>query len=262
MKKNKIADKHPRPASFQKYGVFLCMLFLAVSSVEAKPTALEVIKAGDDRTRGITAIARMEMIVHKRRVERSMTIDFWEDRKRDASFIRVVKPAKDAGVAFLRLQKNLWQYIPKLGKEIRIESSLMQESWMGSDFTNDDLVKESSVVEDYTHRFLDHPNPAEYKIELKPKPGVAVIWAKVIFVVNKETLLPTLEEFYDHKGRVKKRMVLSDVRMMGGRLIPTKLKMSTLKNGREDSYTIMIYKRVLFNRSIPASIFSKRNLRK
>ena len=116
-------------------------------------TATRVIQRTENLLRGDNFYSRSRITIQKKRITRKMTFDNWDDRKNNESFIRILSPKKDRGISFLKLQKNLWQYIPKIGREIKIEDSLMQDSWMGSDFSNDDLVRESSIVDDYHHKF-------------------------------------------------------------------------------------------------------------
>lgn len=229
----------------------------------SQPSAYDIIKKSDRQMRGKTSISKMEITVIRPRYKRTIVLDAWDDSSQDRFFIRIQKPTKDKGVTFLKAGNNLvWQYIPKIGKEIKIEASLMYDSWMGSDFTNDDLVKQSSIVDDYNHSFLSEENPKYYKILLKPKKNAAVIWSKIIIYVRKDLSLPVKEEFYDHKGRLVKLMTLEDFRQMDGRIIPVKLTMATVQNKKVRSKTIMVYQSMRFNRNISSSVFSKSNLRK
>ncbi len=245
--------------------ILIGLIVLAVTSSGwgAGKLAHEIIKTGDEVMRGKTSISRMKIIVERPRYKRSIVLDAWDESGKDRFFLRIAEPAKDRGVTFLKAGKNMvWQYIPKIGKEIKIEASLMFDSWMGSDFTNDDLVKQSSVIHDYVHTFLPEENPQQYKIQLIPKPGSAVVWSKIIIHVRKDLSLPVREDFYDHKGRIKKKMILEDFRTMDGRVIPVKITMFTLENNRPVSKTILQYQKIQFNRDIPEQVFSQNNLRK
>jgi len=226
-------------------------------------TAYQVIKKMDEQQRGKTSFSRVSVTIIRPRFKRNIVLDSWDDRIKDKFFLRILKPNKDRGVTFLKSGKSLlWQYIPKIGKEIKIESSLMGDSWMGSDFTNDDLMKQSSIVNDYNHQMLAPQKRGTYKIELKPKPSVASVWSKIIMHIKKSNGLAMQEEFYDHKGRLKKLMKLSHFKKKGGRLMATKMVMATIKNNRVRSKTVMIYQKVVFNRAISNYIFSKANLRR
>jgi len=235
----------------------------SVPLIYSKPTAYELIKKMDQKQRGNTSFSRMSITVLKPGFKRTILLDSWDDKKKDKFFLRILKPKKDSGVTFLKGGENLlWQYIPKIGKEIKIESSLMGDSWMGSDFTNDDLLKQSSIVFDYKHTFAKPEKKDTYKIVLNPKRGVPTVWHKIIIHLSKSHGLPVQQEFYDHKNRLKKLMVLSHFKNMGGRLIAQKMVMASIKKNRVKSKTVMIYKKVRFNLRIPNMTFSKANLRR
>ena len=238
------------------------ILILHSGKLPAAPSAHSIIKQMDQKLRGNTSRSRLLIIIKRRRFTRRMLIDSWENKKGNRSFTRILRPRKDRGVTFLKRGKNLWQYIPKIGKEIKIEGSLMLDSWMGSDFTNDDLMKASSIVKDYNHSFGTDTPPDTYKIILIPKPGAPVVWGKIVAIVRKKDLLPVQQNFFDHRGRNKKQMMFYDIKRMGGRIIPTRMKMFTIRRGRKISSTTMIFKRMRFNHRIRNYIFSKSNLRR
>jgi hypothetical protein len=239
--------------------VFFCALKI---SVFADISAYDVIKKGDAQMRGNTSFSRIKIIVHRPRYKRTMLIDAWDSKAEDKFFLRVLLPKKDRGVTFLKIKNNLWQYIPKIGKEIKIETSLMQDSWMGSDFTNDDLVKQSSIVEDYLHTFEESGDPQLYRIVLSPKPGAPVVWGKIIVLARKQDNLPVKEEFYNHRGKLKKVMSLNDFKQIDGRIIPTRFIMVTVLANTMQSKTEMIYEKIIFNQKFSSFVFSKGNLRK
>lgn len=239
------------------------LLLSTASTVWAGESAYSIIKKGDQQMRGNTSISTMKITVIRQRYKRTILLDAWDHSEENYFFIRIKQPEKDKGVTFLKTGNNrVWQYIPRIGKEIKIEASLMYDSWMGSDFTNDDLVKQSSIVNDYNHSFLKEENSRHYKILLKPKPNAAVIWGRIIIHVRKDISLPVKEEFYDHKGRLKKVMTLENFKKMGGRTIPAKITMMSVRNNKVQSKTIMVYENIRFNQTIPSSVFSKSNLRK
>ena len=161
--------------------LLLAFIFPAslVAPIYAEPSALEIVRTIDKSLRGESSQGRLEILIERPRMKRSIILDSWEERKSERSFMRIIEPKKDKGIAFLKWGENLWQYIPKIGKEIKIEGSLMQDSWMGSDFTNDDLVKVTSIVDDYTHKFLPPPGPDQLTVEMVPKPTAPVVWSRV-----------------------------------------------------------------------------------
>ncbi|HBS06039.1 MAG TPA: outer membrane lipoprotein-sorting protein [Leptospiraceae bacterium] len=237
------------------------LISLSSQNLQAEPTAREVVNQMDQKTRGNTSQGLMELQIDRDRVHRSLLMQIWDESSTDRGFIRVLKPERDRGTAFLKVKNNMWQYVPSINKEIKIEGSLLQDSWMGSDFTNDDLLRATSVVDDYTHKFLS-TSGEEYTIEMIPKPSAAVVWSRIVLKVRKSDYLPVEQQFFDHKGRLKKKMLYDKIQPMGGRTIPTRYQMISLENGREVSRTTLIFHQLQFNTGIPAHVFSKSNLRK
>lgn len=250
--------------------LFFSVLYLGLStgcnnSLFSQPENKELkilLQRMEKQIYGNTSYARIEIGIHKKRVKRSMLLDSWEDRKADKFFMRVLSPRRDRGVTFLKWGNNLWQYTPRLGKEIKVEGSLMQDSWMGSDFSNDDLVRASTLSEDYTAKLLPAKNNTYYKLQLIPKAGAPVVWNKVVLDIRKADWMPLLQEFYDHRGRMVRRLVFSKFKRMDGQLMPTQYRISSNQNGKESSYTTLKYLKVQFNRPIPTRIFSRANLRR
>ena len=157
----------------------------------------------------------------------------------------------------------MWHYVPKLQQTIKISPSMMLQSWMGSDFSNDDIVKESSIVNDYTHHLIGRETVDGhecYKLELIPKPDVAVVWGKILYYARTNDYLPVREEFYSEHDVLKKRLTNSSFKQMHDRVIPTEYKMETLK--KKDRYTLMVLKAAKFDVEIPNRIFTLQNLKR
>ena len=161
-----------------------------------------VIERMTQKLRGHTNISEYEMTVQRPNWTRSVRVKIWDDRSKKKLFVRILEPAKDAGTAFLRIGYNLWNYLPSVEKVMKIPPSMMLQPWMGSDFTNDDLVKESSYVDDYDQQIVGTETRAGetvQKIELIPHPQAPVVWGKVIYWVRKDDL-PVEEQFLDEHG--------------------------------------------------------------
>jgi outer membrane lipoprotein-sorting protein len=225
--------------------------------------AAEIIKKSEEAVRGNTQIANVVIVIKTRRWTRSMEMKSWENRIEKKSFSEITAPEKDAGNRFLLIDRDMRQYLPKLKKDIRISPSMMLQSWMGSDFTNDDIIKESSITKDYYHT-LDGNKSIDghecYRIILKPKPEAAVVWGMIIYYARKSDYLPVREEFYNEHGVMKKIMSCGSFKMMHDRVIPTTYKMQTV--GKEDRYTMMNIRSVRFNEVIPRSVFTLQNLKR
>ena len=177
-------------------------------------SATEIVKRADELLRGKTLQGKYRMTVIRPDWQRSSEFAFWSEATEKSS-IRVLSPPKDRGVAFLKLGRQMWQYIPRINRVIKIPPSMMLESWMGSDFTNDDLVKESSIVEDYTHRLLGREKVGDdeaYVIELIPKPDAPVTWARVVEWIRVKDYIPLRAEYYNERGEHVRTLLFSDGR--------------------------------------------------
>ena len=171
--------------------VVLLNCFIVVGQLNSlELTAKAVIAKMENLTRGQSAIAQYKMSVKKARIKRTMSFESWYDSVGEKSFVRILSPRKDRGITFLKLDKNLWQYMPSINREIKIESSLMSDAWMGSDFSNDDLVQESSSEKDYTHKYIKSENEKNFRIQMTPLASSAIVWSMVIVEVEKITLFP------------------------------------------------------------------------
>ncbi len=226
-------------------------------------TAKEIIELSEKAVRGDSQTGTFDITVKTRRWTRTMQLRSYENRLQKKSFAEIYAPVKDAGNRFLLIDKNMWQYVPKLQQTIKISPSMMLQSWMGSDFTNDDIVKESSIIEDYTHVLAGSETVDGqkcYKVELTPKPGAAVVWGKIMYFAREGDCLPVKKEFYNEHGVLKKVLVCSAFRQMHDRVIPTLYKMRTV--GKEDQYTLMEISEARFNTAIPGRVFSLQNLQR
>ena len=243
-------------------------LFLAVAAPPMsvipaqEPRGRDVVDQAEKALWGKTLQARLTMTVRTPRWERTLELQSWMERPR-RSFIRILEPAKEAGIGSLRIGTEMWNYLPAVERTIKIPPSMLTQSWMGSDFTNDDLVKESSLVDDYTQRITatDTVSGAEaYIVELLPKPNAAVVRGRIVLRVRKADFLPAREEFYDERGTLVRVMTLSDVRLLGGRTIPTKWELRSMT--KPGNVTTMTMKSAVYDATIPDEIFTQRNLTK
>lgn len=179
----------------------------------------------------------------------------------EKTFVTILSPRKDKGISTLRNDKEMWNFFPKINKVMKIPPSMMMGSWMGSDFTNDDLVKESSLREDYNARLAENENDkANYYIEFTPKEQTVSVWGKIIAKVNKESVLPETQEYFDEKGKLIRVMYFKDVKELGGRIIPTTLEL--VPQNKKNHSTIVTYTKAEFNAEINKNTFTLRNLQK
>ena len=241
---------------------FSVSVFQASTSPAQEPSARDVVDRAEKALWGTTLQAQLSMTVTTPRWERTLELQAWIERPR-RSFIRILSPAKEAGIASLRIGPEMWNYLPTVERTIKIPPSMMMQPWMGSDFTNDDLVKESSIIDDYTHRILATDTVAGalmYVVEALPKPDAAVVWGRIVFRIRKADFLPVREEFYDERGTLVRVMTFSDVRVLGGRTIPTKWEMRPV--AKTGNVTTIIMKSATYDKAIAAETFTQRNLTK
>lgn len=226
-----------------------------------KPNVEEIIHEIDRLYRSGTSSGEIEMTIVSSHWTRRLKMDVWSEGM-DKTFIHITYPEKDSGITALRIGNEMWNYFPKINKVMKVPPSMMMSSWMGSDFTNDDLVKESSMLKDYSHRLikLEDEEPGYYYVELVPKEMVPSVWGKIIIKVMKKDFIPVREDYYDEKGRKMRVIQFKEIKYFGGRRIPAVLELTPLnKKGRK---TVIRYLSLEFDRRLDQGIFTLRNLQK
>lgn len=236
----------------------IALLALSVA-LAAEPTAEELLTATDDAFRGTSSHARVEMYVKTSRYERTLLLEMWS-KGTDKTLIRVLEPAKDAGTVTLKVGDNIWNHLPKIGRTMKLPPGMMSGSWMGSHFTNDDLVKDSRLTEDYTYEITARPadNDGNYEITLVPRPNAPVVWGRQVLDVSPEKL-PVEARFYDEKGALVRTVRWSDPRTVGDRTIPT--VMTLIPADAPQELTRMSYREIAFDIDLPDSHFSLQSLK-
>ena len=224
--------------------------------------AYQIIKHADEHLRGTSQKAEMIIKVQRPKWSRTMEIKAWS-LGNDYSFILINAPARDKGTVFLKREKEIWNWQPKIEKVIKLPPSMMMQSWMGSDFTNDDLVKESSILLDYTHEIIGDTlilDRACYTIQLTPKPEAAVVWGKIKTFIDKNDFLQLGSEFYDEDGYLINKMEASEIKYFGNKILPSKMVMTPVEE--EGQTTILRYKSIEYNIDIDEAFFSKQNMKR
>ena len=184
-----------------------------------------------------------------------MTVKSWT-KGNDWVMILVTAPVKDKGVAYLKRKKEVWNWIPSIERNIKLPPSMMSQSWMGTDFTNDDLVKEASIVEDYNHTIIGDTTIEGricFKIKMLPKPAAAVVWGKLLMCIDKKDYLMLLVEYFDEDGRLINTMHAGDVKMLGGKLLPA--RMEIIPADKKGNKTVLVYNNLLFDKPIDDGFF-------
>lgn len=211
--------------------------------------------------RGTSSVVEMTIRTIRPSWSRSMDLKAWMKGK-DYSMILIQSPVKDKGIVFLKRKKEVWNWMPVLERNIKLPPSMMSQSWMGTDFTNDDLVKESSILVDYTHRITGDTvvdGRTCFIIEMMPKPEAAVVWSKLIVCIDKKDFLELHSRFYDEEGNLMNIMNAFDVKTMDGRLIPTRFEMIPVE--KKNQRTEMIYRSIRFNVPLEDGFFTTENMR-
>jgi outer membrane lipoprotein-sorting protein len=223
-------------------------------------TPEEIVKKVDDLLRGNSSFLTLQMMVSTPDWNRENTMESWS-LGTDKAFVNILSPSKDKDTRFLKLDYNLWMYIPKLEKVIKIPPVMMMEGFMGSDYSYDDMVKESNISKDYVPHLVGQDTLEQeenYVLELIPKPDAPVVYGKLKFWVREKDLIPSREEFYNERNEIIKVMIFKEIKKMGDRFIPTYWEMINLK--KKDHKTIIKVLKAQFNLKIDPAIFTKRNL--
>ncbi len=237
-------------------------LFLLVitSILLSAQTAEQIIDKAEDAIKGETAHGRFKMTVTTPDYTRDLTMESWY-RGNEKALIVIESPPREAGNKTLKIGNEMWNYLKNTETTIKVPPSMMLQSWNGSDFTNDDLVRESNLADDYNQEIVGEEEVDGtlcWKVELDPKPDAPVVWGKLYYWVRKNDNLPSVVEYYDEKGTLMRYMTFSEIKQMGGRKIPT---VWTMHNVAEEGHSTTIELLSMeFNISIPDRIFSFREL--
>ncbi len=223
-------------------------------------SANEIIKKVEDNLNGKSLDMKISMIVHTKRTKRTMKLQSLSIGK-TKSFMKVLYPKKDKGITFLKIENTMWQYVPKIERVIKIPASMMLQSWMGSDFTNDDLVRESSISDDYFQKLIFQNNDI-YTIELLPKDESTVVWGKVIMNISKKYYLPVKVDYFDEDGELIRILYYKDIKKYGERFYPSYWEMLPQTKEKEGRKTIMTVQSAVFDKEIKSSYFTKRALKR
>lgn len=223
-------------------------------------SALEIVNKAQDLLYAKSSYVEMTMTIVKPNWQRKLGMKVWA-LEPDYAMIYITEPARDKGTVTLKRKNEIWNYLPSVQKIIKIPPSMMNQSWMGSDFTNDDLVRSSSYKDDYTHNLIGSERIGEYdcyKIESIPKPNAGIVWSKVISYISKNGFMQLKSEFYDEDGKLIKNFIGSEIKKVGGRTIPTRWEMIPLD--KPGNKTIIEYQKIEFNINIKESFFSQQNM--
>ena len=217
-----------------------------------------VVKYFEDLYRSDSSISVAKLTVTKPRRKRTLEMKIWT-RGEEKALIVIRNPARERGTATLKVDKNLWNYLPRIKRTIRIPPSMMLASWMGSDFTNDDLVKESSYSKDYVYELVGpSEEPKGWLVRFTAKPDIVGLWNRFELVLSEDARVPIEAKYYDRKDRLARAMHWSDVKVFDGRRIPARMTLTPAD--KEGHITEMVYLDIDFDVTVPDVTFSLSNL--
>jgi len=222
--------------------------------------ARQLVREAMDHWRGLTSYSEMTMTIHRPDWERKMTMRSWNEGDK-LSLVRVIEPKKDAGNGTLLNDNNMWTYTPKINRIIKVPSSMMSQSWMGSDFSNKDIAKSTDIIDQYDHELTGQEEiggQMHYTITSIPHEEAAVVWGKEVLTVRDDFVLME-QEFWDQDGVLVKSMKTLDVQEMGGRPVAKIMRMGKLET--PDEWTEIEANSIEFDIDMPANTFTLSNLR-
>ena len=248
-----------------KFAIWFCCVIVFVSiAAAAQPvdTVTQLVYRADMKRRGKTSEGTMTMTVVRPDWKRTVSMKAWS-LGTDYNLIVITAPAKEKGQAFLKRKNEMWNFVPSIDRIVKLPPSMMGQSWMGSDFTNDDLLKESSLSSDYTHTLLGEEETdghACLKVQAMPKEDAAVVWGKILLWITKEDENIIRSERYDEDGELMSVETASNIRKVDDRVIPTHMEMTPAD--KPGNRTILEISGMKFNAPIKESFFSQQNLRR
>ncbi len=245
------------------YSIF-CIGFLFFWSQIQAQNATEIIQKSEAKLKGESSQAEMVMQIIRPEWQRTMRLKTWS-KGVDYQMVLVTLPAKDKGTASLKRKRELWNWMPSIERTIKVSASMMSQSWMGSDFTNDDLLEQSSIITDYTHQIIGNESVEGYdcwKIQLTPKPNASVVWGKILLWISKKDYHQLKTESYDEDNYLVNTMIMSDIRKTtdGSREIPMRMEM--IPADHQGNKTIITYQSIRFNTKLEDNFFSIQNMKR
>ncbi len=220
----------------------------------------DILNKIDHLYRSDTSISKVQMEIKTPNWSRALSMDIWT-KGMDYTFVVINSPRKEKGIATLKRKNEMWNFFPKINKVMKVPPSMMMSSWMGSDFTNDDLVKENTFRQDYNAK-LTPTDGEDYLITLTPKQHTVSIWGKIKLHVNKKSLAPTQQHYFDENNIKIRTINFSDLQIVDGRKIPMIMKLTPYTNSKIGHETVIKYLSIKFNPKLPESTFTRRNLQK
>lgn len=243
--------------------ILIAIGWLLILTAGKAQDATAIVKRADDKMRGEkSSISTMSMEIIRPAWSRKITMKSWT-KGTDRTLVLITAPAKEAGQSFLRIDREMWNWNPTISRMIKLPPSMLSQGWMGSDFTNDDLLNQRSIVVDYTHTIIGEETLEDrncYIIELIPKPDAPVVWGKIIFWISKEDDIMMKSEYYDEDEYLVKTEIAHNIKNMSGRLIPGQFEL--IPADKEGQRTIVNFESIKFNVEISDNHFTQQNMKR
>jgi len=243
-------------------GILSTLFLTAIILLTVRPVfALDVealVRQVEQQYMGASSRAQTTMLVKTSHWERSLEMEAWS-LDRDYFLVRIIKPAKERDVATLKRFREVWNYLPKVDRVIKVPPSMMGGSWMGSHITNDDLVKANHIEKDYNLVLIEETD-TYFLVECLPKADAAVVWGKIVYRINKTPQVPEQVDYYDEEMVRVREIHFDDVQQIGDRIVPMRLTVLPLE--KPDEQTILHYRELVFDLPLDENYFSLRNLKK
>ena len=243
-----------------RVSALLLLLLFSLPAHTEELTARDLVQKAMDHWRGLTSYGESTMTIHRPDWERSMSMKSWS-KGDNISLVRVTAPTKDAGNGTLLIDSNMWTYTPKINRVIKVPSSMMSQSWMGSDFSNKDIAKSTDIIDQYDHELTareEIDGHIHYSVTSIPDEDAAVVWGKEVLVVRDDWVLVE-QQFWDQDGVLVKKMESLEIEEMGGRAVAKVLRMG--KVDTPDEWTQLTTDAIEFDIEVPDSMFTLSNLR-
>jgi len=243
-----------------RFTAILLLLAAPFCAFGQEPDAATVVREAVNHWRGVASVSVMTMVIHRPEWQRSVTMRGWT-KGDEKSLVRVLEPAKDRGNGTLTDDNNMWSYSPKVNRVIKVPSSMMGQSWMGSDFSNKDIARADDIIDEYEHTILGVEEGDDiriYEIESVPHEDAAVVWGREVLKIRSDHVVVT-HQFYDQDGELVKQLTSLEIGAMGGRTIAIRQRMA--KVDTPDEWTEIQVDSVEYDVDLKDSVFTLSNLR-
>ncbi len=243
--------------------IFVLFLFAGNNiAFSQELTAKQIVEKADNLQRGKTSLSTFSMTIIRPKWSRTIEMKNWS-KGRDYAMTYITAPAKDKGQVFLKRKSEMWNWVPSISRMIKIPPSMMSQGWMGSDYTNDDILKESSIVVDYNQKIVGEEKVDGidcYKIELIPKEDAAVVWGKVIKWISKKEYWQLKTEYYDEDNELMRTELATEVKQFDDRKLPSRLEI--LPADKPGHRTVVTVRTAKFNITLDEGFFSQQNMKR